>query len=97
MTEAQFQALLLIVFLGLAAFVIIRNAIGQRQVIWWYVCRFVFLFLINVGIMYVAKVTGLRGWWVQYAAIVLPFSFYFTVSPKRSRHIPLRTKQRLID
>lgn len=97
MTEARFEDCVLALFVCLVAFVIIRNAIGQRQVLWWYVRRFLCFFCSFIGISYAAKLFGLRGWWVHYIALALPFSFFFTIAPRRSRWIPLKTRQGVIE
>lgn len=97
MSELVFEKIVTFAFLAAVAIVVARNCYGKRHWIAWRAARFVVLIAAVLGILVLARVIGLRGWWLRYVAIGLATPVYFALEWKRSRRIPATKRRRVIE
>lgn len=96
MTEAVFGKIITSVLLGAFAVTMARNAFGKRHWIAWHIARFLIFFVAIILILLLVKATGLRGWWIEYAAIGLAAPVYCGWKWQRSRWIPVAKRRKAI-
>jgi len=96
-TENQFSVVLLTAFLSIFLIYTLRNAIGQRGVIFRWVKSMGWCTVLFLVVLVVQAWLGFHGWWTQLVALSVPMFWLSSQAQKRSRWIPTATRRKVIE